>query len=187
MIMRRWFQKLIRVVTQILFVFLIPGPGIAKDYTGDGSWAVFEYGKGTTFALATEVYRPSTDKGAIPAFMVNYGSGKGCHFSAGLFLFSDEIPNGVTKKQMVEILGKTVQKSDILADKEVIELKGNEVQSLDMGRFIYARKLIDSNALVAFMSAKKGTFRIRGHDAVISFSMNGFKKTIDRIAKTRCG
>lgn len=184
---RRWRPvKPMSFIVAILFWCLVPLQGVANDYTGDGSWAVFEFGRGTTFVLAAEVYRPSTDKGAIPAFMVNYGNVKGCYFSVGLAIPSDQIPSGVTKKQMGEVLRQTLQRSEVLADREVIRFKDNDVQSLDMGKFFYARKLIDSDALVAFMVAKKGTYRIRGEDLVISFSMNGFKKTIDRIVKTRC-
>ena len=175
----------------ISVVFLILGVASvgyvqAERYEGDGAWAVFEYGKGTTLILALEIFRENPDKGARPAFMVNYGDKDGCFVSFGLAMLSNDIPKRMTRLEVLSGLKQVIEQSDFLADSEVLAKRDGRVQALDMGGIIYARALIDTDVLAAFMLAKDGAIRVRNKDASIMFDMYGFKDTITTVLDNRC-
>ena len=158
----------------------------AEKYKGDGSWVVYEYGEGIVFVSALDIFRENPDKGATPTFMVNYNDKDGCYVSLGLIIFAKDIPEQSNKKEMLSMLKSLLEQADFLADDEVLASKDDSVQALDMGGVLYARKIIDSDALAAFMLAKNGMIRIRNRDAVIEFSMFGFNKTINQIIDSHC-
>lgn len=171
----------------IFLIGLISSPcTIAEQYKGDGAWAVMEYGKNTTLVHSVDIYRKDSDKGARPTFMLNYGGNTGCHISLGLTMFVSDIQQPFSKQQMLSLLKTTLENSDFIADSQVLKTNDDSVQALDMGGFIFVRKLINADSLAAFMLAKTGTIKIRNQDLVIKFNMYGFKKTIDKIVATHC-
>ncbi len=179
-------MKHVMLIAFLILVIVSASFVQAEQYKGDGAWAVSEYGKNIVLVFALNIFRENPDKGAIPCFMVNYGYKDGCFVSFGLTMFVKDIPKQLNKKVMLDGLRSILEHSDFLADDKVLSRQDIRVQALDMGTFIYARTLIDANALAAFMLAKKGAIKIRNKDAVIVFDMYGFKKTINRIMDIHC-
>jgi hypothetical protein len=171
----------------VLLMLALVSAGYAQDekYEGDGEWAVFEYSEDTVLILSLGIFRENPDEGARPTFMINNHK-NGCYASFGLLLFEEDIPKQLSKKNMMEGLKNIIEQSDILADDEILTKKDSPAQVLDMGKFIYARILIDSDVLAAFMLSKEGAIRIKNQDAIIGFSMFGFEKTINRLVESRC-
>jgi hypothetical protein len=166
--------------------FLFPVHAQAARSTGDGAWAVGEYGKETVFLHAVDIYREDPDKGARPTFMVNFGGKKGCYVSLGLTMLAEDIPRQISKKEMLDGLKRLMEQSEFLADKEILTIRDAPVQAVDMGGVIYVRKIIDSDSLASFMLAKIGVIRIKNKDAVIKFSMLGFDTAMKKIMNAHC-
>jgi len=118
--------------------------------------------------------------------MVNYGDKDGCFVSFGLAMLSNDIPKRMTRLEVLSGLKQVIEQSDFLADSEVLAKRDGRVQALDMGGIIYARALIDTDVLAAFMLAKDGAIRVRNKDASIMFDMYGFKDTITTVLDNRC-
>ena len=85
--------------------------------------------------------------------------------------------------RMLKIL---VVSSDLYADDELLIGAKGEVQALDYGHSLYARKVIDADTLAAFMLAKTGMIKVKNSDLVIRFSMDGFEKKINTIMDGYC-
>lgn len=158
----------------------------SEKYNGDGAWAVYKYTDGIILIQSVNIYRETPDKGARPTFMVNYGGKSGCYVSVGLTMEVKDLPTQVNKNQMLGALKGVMEQSDLLADEKILITRDSKVQALDLGRIIYARKVIDSDSLAALMLAKDGAIKIKNRDSYIQFSMHGFRNVINKIVPAYC-
>lgn len=176
-----------RLFVILLSAFFFGSGAYAEKYIGDGDWIVIEWSKGIILVVAVDIYRERPDKGARPTFMVNYYDDEGgCNVSLGLSMLVEDIPKQVNKKEALGMLSSVMETIIFMADDEILSRTNGGVQALDMGGIVYARKLIDSDTLAAFMTADIGTIRAKNKDAVIKFSMRGFENTINHIVDTHC-
>ncbi len=160
----------------------------AESSKGHGAWGVIEYEKDITLVISLGVYREEPDKGAIPTFMINKDT-SGCYISFGLSMLKKDIPQPLSSKQsdVLRVLNNLVKHSDMFADEELLTGSNGDVQELDLGTSLYARKLIDADTLAAFMLANTGKISAKNKDAVIRFSMEGFEKTMNEVMDKNCG
>jgi len=56
-----------------------------------------------------------------------------------------------------------------------------------MGDFLYARTLINADALAAYMFANKGTVVLDKDGSWFAFNMDGFDEIVFKIVDERCG
>lgn len=158
-----------------------------QAYQGDGSWAVIDYTGGSHLVISLGVYRDDPSKGALPTFMLNKDS-DGCYASFGLSMLKKDLPQTLSNDQSdaLRMLKTLVVSSDLYADDELLIGAKGEVQALDYGPSLYARKVIDTDTLAAFMLAKTGMMKVKNKDLVIRFSMNGFEKTMNTLMDEYC-
>ena len=144
--------------------------------------------RGGVLVISLDIYRENPDKGAIPTFMINYGSESGCFLSFGLTMFKHDLPP-MLSNNLTDALGmlKTViEQSDFLADDKLLTGRSNDVQALDMGDFLYARAAINADTLTDFMLANDGLIRFQNNDSVIMFNLFGLEMTMNKLITTYC-
>lgn len=170
----------------ILFIlFLINVHAIAREYSGDGAWAIYNYNKDTTLITSLHIYRGNQDNGAKPTFMLNHDQKK-CTISFGLIFFTYNISDEQSKRDIFNALDFSIKQADFFADDEMVSKNSNDVQTLNLGGMIYSRRIISSDVLAAFMLAKNGQISIHGQDSSIAFNMNGLYKTMNNLIKKYC-
>jgi hypothetical protein len=181
--MKRKLIFILSIFTSIFFVNVQ-----AQSSVKHGDWEVQQYAEGTVLLSSLNVYDQDPGRGIRPTFMVNYGSDESCLVSFGLIISKGDLSSKISDtNEALTILKSVINQSGFFADDEFIPKTVNQVQAIDMGEFLYARTLINSDALAAFMSAKDGGLRTENEDTGIIFSMEGFDNIISKIIDEHCG
>lgn len=181
-------MKRISIFTLAIFTSIFVLNVQAQSSVEHGDWEVRQYAEGAVLVSALNVYGQDPGKGIRPTFMVNYGSDKSCLVSFGLLLSKGDLSSKISDtNEALTILKSVIKQSGFFADDEFIPKAVSQVQAIDMGEFLYARTLINSDALAAFMFAKNGGLRTENEDTVIIFSMEGFANIINKIIDEHCG
>lgn len=159
----------------------------AQSIGQSGAWDITNPDPGTVMIFSKEFIRKRPGDGVVPTFMVNKDA-SGCYVSVGFSLNKSALPNQLKNDipGTLEQLKLTIEQADLLADEKVVSSANNQAQGLDFGSYLYVRKLIDADAVVAFMSAEVGVLRINTLDSRVIFNMRGFDKVMLNIMNNYC-
>ncbi|MGM0694947.1 MAG: hypothetical protein ACQEUN_16325 [Pseudomonadota bacterium] len=159
----------------------------AQSISQGGAWNITNPNPGIVMIFSKEFLRKRPGEGVVPAFMVNKDA-SGCYVSVGFSLNKSALTNKLRNDipGTLEGLELMVKQADLLADEKVVSSANNQVQGLDLGSYLYARKLVDADAIVALMLAEVGVLRMNILDSRVTFNMRGFDEIMQNIMNRHC-
>jgi len=182
------FVKKIRLkIILAAFILLMTENVFANHSEVYGNWFIHNLLGKMFFVAPMETSSGGVYPDISPHFLLSFDDEGSCYFSYGLTIFKNS-PSYIKNKKAFEQGGLEVifSMATFLAEKEKFQPDKEWIQEVDLGDFIIARALMDSDAVVAFMYANTGRLKIEGSGIIMSFKMNGFDEAIDDLLTKHC-
>lgn len=177
----------LKVIFAAFMLLLMTERVFANEPEVYGNWFIHNLWGEIFFVFPMETSSGGAYPDISPHFLLSFDDDGACYFSYGLTIFKDS-PTYIQYKKAFEQggLGEIFSQATFLAEKERFQPDKEWIQEVDLGDFIIARALMNSDAVVAFMQANTGRLKIEGSGIIMSFSMSGFGEATDDLLKKHC-